>query len=185
MGRKDNSRYTHRPSPTKVTAAPSDARTHPNTYRGQPNVPHSPGGYEGKVVCTRCHAIWDHKHWHLDASEFECLQHDPQVGQVVCPSCAQIERGEYDGYVVLKSALIPANQESILGLIYHTEERLRETNPLARIAGLTIKGETIEVLTITPFLAERIGKELLKAYDGELEIKHLDRAKFMRVTWDR
>jgi hypothetical protein len=37
----------------------------------------------------------------------------------------------------------------------------------------------------TQWLAERIGKELRKAYKGELEIEHLQGEKFSRVHWHR
>lgn len=186
MGRKDNSRYTQAPNPTHKAQAPSEARTRPDFYRGQPHLQHETESYHGTVICARCHAIWDgKKRWHLNEDEFQELSKDDAIEQVVCPGCLQIEDGRYDGQVVLKSPLIPDNEEAILGLIRNTEAQIRENNPLARIAGLTVNGETIEVLTITPFLAERIGKELQKAYHGTLEIKQLDRARFKRVMWIR
>lgn len=186
MGRKDNSRYTNAPSPTKRTHAPPEARTRPDYRQGLPHIQHDVDAFNGTVICMRCHAIWDgNKRWHLDEEEFQQLRENSEIEQVVCPGCLQIEDGRYDGQVVLTSPLIPKNEEAILGLIYNTEEQIRSNNPLARIAGLTVKGETIEVLTITPFLAERIGKELQKAYHGTLEIKQLDRARFKRVMWYR
>jgi hypothetical protein len=139
----------------------------------------------GHAVCTQCHAIWDKKHWHLDEAEYRRQRDDQSVEKVVCPACVKIEREEFDGHVVLKSPLIPKNEEAIVGLIYNTEQHLREHNPLARIASLTVRGDTIEVLTITPFLAERIGKELRKAYHGELSLKHPTRQDFVHVTWIR
>lgn len=161
------------------------ARAQPNHRTFRPDVPHAEGSYEGTVICTRCHAIWDNKHWHLNEQEYATLRNDTDVGQVICPGCEKIERGEYDGHVVLKSPLIPQNEEAIVGLIKNTEAHIREHNPLARIASLQVKGDSVEVLTISPFLAERIGKELRKAYHGELEIKHSEREQFVRVTWYR
>lgn len=139
----------------------------------------------GHGICTRCHAIWDRKHWHLNEEEYKSLRQDKSVSQVVCPACVKIERQEFDGQVTLKSPLIPKNEEAIIGLIYNTEAHIREHNPLARIASLTVRGDTIEVLTITPFLAERIGKELRKAYQGTVEFKHPLRQNFVRVSWYR
>ncbi|MFP5501390.1 MAG: hypothetical protein ACLGIN_02800 [Candidatus Sericytochromatia bacterium] len=186
MGRKDNSRYTNAPSPTKRTQAPPEARTRPDFRQELPHIQHDEAVYHGTVICMRCHAIHDsHKRWHLNEEEFQQLSKDDAVEQVLCPGCLQIEDGRYDGQVVLTSPLIPDNEAAILGLIHNTEAQVRANNPLARIAGLTVKGETIEVLTITPFLAERIGKELQKAYQGTLEIKQLDRARFKRVMWYR
>lgn len=165
--------------------SPSEARVRPDRRISYESAPHAEGGYEGTVVCERCHAIWNRKHWHLDEKEYQQLRDDQEVGKVVCPGCEKVERQEYDGHVVLQSPLIPANLEAITGLIYNTEAHIREHNPIARIASLKVEGDTIEVLTISPFLAERIGKELRKAYDGQLEIKHPHRQPFIQVMWFR
>jgi hypothetical protein len=169
--------------------APSMARTRPDfrrNYRDYATLRHfEDGSVYGHAVCTQCHAIWDRKHWHLNEEEYRQLRSDDTVEKVVCPACVKIEREEYDGHVILQSPLIPKNEEAIIGLIYNTEQHIREHNPLARIASLTVRGDTIEVLTITPFLAERIGKELRKAYHGTVEFKHPTRQNFVRVSWYR
>lgn len=171
---------------TKVTQSPSDARHHRNTFRDRPDLPHEvephPPGY---AVCTGCHAIWEHKHWTLDEERYRRLVDQADMTHVQCPGCMRVERQEYDGEVTLKSPLIPKNEEAVLGLIYNTERHIRAHNPIARIAQLTIEGDTIHVLTITPFLAERIGKELNKAYGGEVNFSHPERQEFIRVTWYR
>lgn len=168
---------------------PSMARTRPDRrigYRKYSELRHfEEGTVLGHAVCTQCHAIWDRKHWHLNEEEYRELRSDDSVEKVVCPACVKIEREEFDGHVILQSPLIPKNEEAIVGLIYNTEQHIREHNPLARIASLTVRGDTIEVLTITPFLAERIGKELRKAYHGTVEFKHPTRQNFVRVSWYR
>jgi hypothetical protein len=170
---------------TKISPPPTDARHHPNTFHGQPKIPHATPGYEGVVYCGTCHAIWYHKHWTLDEARYKALSLDPAIKAVTCPGCEAVERGEYDGEVTLRSPLIPRNEESVLGLIYNTERHIRSHNPIARIASLKVEGDTIHVLTISTFLAERIGKELKKAYDGQLELNHPEREEFIRVTWYR
>lgn len=168
---------------------PSQARVRPDfrrNYRKYSELRHfEDGSVTGHAICTQCHAIFDRKHWHLNEAEYKELRQDKSVDQVVCPACVKIEREEFDGHVILKSPLIPKNEEAIIGLIYNTEQHIREHNPLARIASLTVRGDTIEVLTITPFLAERIGKELRKAYQGTVEFKHPTRQNFVRVSWYR
>lgn len=169
---------------TKVTQSPSDARHHPNTYRGQPDLPHA-HPMPGRAICSTCHAIWDDKHWTLDEPRYQAMAIDPATTVLQCPGCVKVERQEYDGEVTLKSPLIPENIDSVLGLITNTERRVREHNPIARIASLTVEDDSIRVLTISTFLAERIGKELEKAYDGQLSVKHAEREEFIRVTWFR
>lgn len=183
-GKSTNMRsHSYAPNTDNLTAP--NAETVPFRRELMPNVPHSPGGYTGTVVCPQCHAIWENKHWHLDEPQYERLRNDAEVQKVICPGCEKIEAGEFDGQVTLRSPLIPVNEEAILGLVYNTEARVRADNPLARIANLEVKGDTIEILTITPFLADRIGKELRKAYDGQLDIKHSEHARFTRVIWIR
>lgn len=165
--------------------APNQADIRPDRRMFRPHIEHDTGKYVGKVYCSRCHAIYENKRWHLDEKVYEGLVADTSIDAVICPGCERVERQEYDGHVKLTSPLIPANQESIMGLIKNTEAYIRSHNPLARIASLTFDGETVEVLTISTFLAERIGKELRKAYDGTLEIKMNDAENFVRVTWWR
>lgn len=171
----------------KIT--PSMVRSRPDRriqYRNYAELRHfEDGGMAGHAICTRCHAIWNNKHWHLNEAEYTELKRDKDIEQVVCPACVKIEREEFDGHVVLRSPLIPKNEEAIIGLIYNIEARMQQNNPLARIASLTVKGDTIEILTITPFLAERIGKGLRSAYQGTLNLDHPPRENFMRVSWYR
>jgi hypothetical protein len=169
----------------KHQQAPSDARKQPYMVRSRPDTPHAEGGYKGVVYCAGCHAIWDNKHWTLDEHRFRALAADPAIKAVQCPGCERAARQEFDGEVTLTSPLITRNEEAVLGLIYNTERHFRSHNPIARIASLTLEGDTIRILTITPFLAERIGKELQKAYDGQLKLSHPQREEFIRVTWIR
>jgi hypothetical protein len=148
-------------------------------------VPHAHAGLRGTTLCERCHAIWRKKRWHLDEAEYAALADDPTASRTLCPGCVAVERQEYDGEVWLRSPLLERDRDAILGLVRHTEALLREHNPLARIALLEHSEGELRVLTISPFLAERIGKELKKAYDGDLLIEHAERERFVRVFWTR
>lgn len=172
-------------NPTKVVMPPNEARVRADHRKVFP-YDRPVECFTGTVTCGRCHAIFNgDKRWHLDETEFRALSEDPAIESVVCPACEAIEHEEYDGQVTLTSPLIAKDPEVFVGLIRNTEARLRENNPMARIAQLTVKDDTITVLTITPFLAERIGKELKKAYHGKVELQHLQRERFIRVSWYR
>lgn len=186
MGRGFSSmQYPHAPNPNKLSVPPDTAKTRHDRRILLPNIPHGNNTIPGMAVCPRCHAIWEDKHWHLDERQYQELIQNPNVQQWVCPADQQIDKGEYDGQVTLSSPLIAEQSENFVGLIRNTEAHIRLHNPLARIAQLTAHGDTIEILTITPFLAERIGKELVKAYHGQVEFKHSERARFVRVSWKR
>lgn len=139
----------------------------------------------GSAVCTGCQAIYHNKHWHLPGHDNALKLGIGKVEETVCPGCTKVERQEYDGQVTISGPFLAAHQTEILGLIRNAEALLRSHNPIARIAKLTHEPDRIEVLTISPFLAERIGKELSKAYAGELTIQHPVQEQFVRVTWVR
>ncbi|MDB5096461.1 MAG: uncharacterized protein JWM80_882 [Cyanobacteria bacterium RYN_339] len=162
-----------------------EPRVEPYTAHFGRQSTHNEHTHKGVVYCAGCHAIGEHKRWALDENRYKALAMDPAIQTVQCPGCERAARQEYDGEVTLTSPLIPRNEEAVLGLIYNTERHIRENNPIARIASLTLEGDTIRILTITPFLAERIGKELHKAYDGTLKLSHPEREEFVRVTWIR
>ncbi|GEM_PF-2008616 len=142
-------------------------------------------GYRGTVICGRCHAIWASKHWHLNEQEYQSLNRTESITRVICPACLAVERADYDGVVNLQSDLILFDEAGILALIDRVEAQTRRINPMARIASLHLSGERILITTITTTLAERIAREIQRAYDGTTTISLQDRARFVRVDWHR
>lgn len=142
---------------------------------------------EGDVaVCGRCHAIYHPKHWHLDEAEYQRLRQDPSVSEIVCPSCTAIERQDFKGQITLRGSSLARHKEQILNTIYNEEAHLRSTNPHSRIGLIEDLGDTLVVWTVNEFLADRIAKELKKAFHGShAEINHLPRERFTRVVWWR
>ena len=174
----------NRPNPTKPTEREMSAHTRPDFFKGGTPDKTLPG-YHGTMICTGCHAIWRRKRWHLEEEAYARLLADPQATQVTCPACTKVERQDYDGVVTLKSPLVEAHAADLIGLLRNTEARVREGNPMARIASLKAEGDTIEVLTITTALADHLGRAVQHAYDGELVANQTDRSRFMRVMWHR
>lgn len=139
----------------------------------------------GTLICPRCHAISELKRWYFDERRYRQLKFQPGVGVVTCPGCTLLDRGMYGGEVHLRSPLLARNKLQALGIIRHQEEEAALENPLARLAIVQDNGEEITVITTTPFLAERIGQEFRKAFDGRLRIDRLPWEKFSRVYWER
>lgn len=63
--------------------------------------------------------------------------------------------------------------------------RARETNPLERIMEIRDGGESVEILTTDEKLAQRIGREIRKAYHGTVSYKWSEDANLVRVNWSR
>ena len=150
----------------------------------RPDKNHHPAPSPGVAVCEGCHAIWRDHRWHRGGAEAEAMiQQGAALTQ--CPGCKAVERKAYDGQVVLSGAFLRDHHDEILGLVHHIEHEVRDGNPIARIAALTESENQVEILTISEFLAERIGKEVRKAYKGELDMRRPERQPFVSVTWVR
>ena len=141
--------------------------------------------HPGTIICPRCHAISEIKRWFLDEAKYQELVHKPGIEMVVCPGCRRIEDKVFEGEVVLKSPMLEDVKEEAIRLIHHTEAEARQSNPFARLASVEVVDGEIRVLTTTRWLAQRIGKEFKKAFDGDLVIDNLPNEKFSRVRWTR
>lgn len=153
--------------------------TYPETRtRAHEDVP-------GTLYCPRCHAISTEKRWFLNEDLYQKLKADPQAQAVICPGCDAVERQLYDGEVLLRSPVLKANKEVALNLIHNEEARMREDNPLVRLASVEDRGDEIYILTINQSLAQRIGKAFQSAFHGKLEIQNLPGEQFSRVRWTK
>jgi|DewCreStandDraft_5_1066085.scaffolds.fasta_scaffold21445_2 hypothetical protein len=137
----------------------------------------------GLLLCPRCHAISQIKRWFLDEALYQQYRTDPRALFVVCPGCEKIERGIYEGRILLLSPWHKTPKEHVLGLVRNEERRVWESNPLARIASIEDRGTEVEIITTNQFLAKRIGLEVRKAYHGRLRIDDLAYERFVRVWW--
>lgn len=140
---------------------------------------------EAPAVCSRCHAYLETDHWLFGERRYAELKEHPEVNVTLCPGCLRAEKRLYEGEVTIRHAWGAVSKDDVLHLIHNEEARARITNPTARVALMEDRGDEIYVLTTTRFLAERIGKELHKAYRGALRVDHLPRERFSRVMWER
>ncbi len=139
----------------------------------------------GTIVCPRCHAISTQKRWFLDEGRYEQLRQLPTTRLLLCPGCRRIERQIYEGDVRLRSPLLLPNKIQALHLIYHEEDKARQTNPFSRLAVVEDLGSEIRILTTTCWLAERIGRAFQKSFKGTLIRQRLPGERFVRVRWSR
>jgi NMD protein affecting ribosome stability and mRNA decay len=135
-------------------------------------------------VCPECHAISRKKRWHLDEAEYVLLA---RTGAVVrrCPACRKIADGFPSGVVTLRGKFLQTHRDGILAIVRNEERRARETNPLERIMDIRDGSESVEILTTDEKLAQRIGREIRKAYHGTASYKWSEDANLLRVNWSR
>ncbi len=162
----------------RVTVGKSqDWRFPPKTLQEREDEP-------GTLICPSCHAISLEKRWFLDEPQYERLRTQADVKAIACPGCERVERGIFEGRVLIGGEWLGEHKTEILNLVRNQETQARQTNPFSRIGAIKDHDEQIEVFVTTQWLAERIGKELRKAHKGQLQIQHLQE-KFSSVYWYR
>ena len=135
-------------------------------------------------VCPECHAISRKKRWYLDEAEYVLLARSGVVLRR-CPACRKIADGFPSGVVTLRGKFLQTHRDEILSIVRNEERRARETNPLERIMDIRDGGGSVEILTTDEKLAQRIGREIRKAYHGTASYKWSEDANLLRVNWSR
>ncbi len=168
---------THNTSPTR-----SSNQKAPEHHRVKPDQSHPLfHAKPGHSYCTKCGAICFQKRWYIAPEEEKALRQDKNASQLLCPGCSMIEQELYEGEVILENSSFAPLMGEIVAVIKHTEGRCWHHNPNAKLAGVTEEDGVLHVMTTTKFLAERIGKELHKIFNGKLEIQRTE--QFVRVYW--
>lgn len=140
---------------------------------------------EGPAVCKRCHAVHQHKRWVFDDALASRLLSQPGMLQVTCPGCHAVQIKKADGVLTMRSPLIKQKGNELENLLRAEEKREMLKNPLSRIIYIDRHADSLEVATTTEFLAKDLGRQLQKAFGGDLDIDKLPREAFTRVRWSR
>jgi NMD protein affecting ribosome stability and mRNA decay len=148
-------------------------------HKGQPsrirhNVqqygdPYIPKVNQGEVaVCTRCHAIYQRRHWSLDEDLYNRFTAQAGTREVVCPACQKINDNYPAGEVVLRGTFLGTHRDEIMNRVRNEEERAEGLNPLERIVRITEDNGALTVTTINEKLAQRIERALQKAFQNDV-----------------
>lgn len=138
-----------------------------------------------KKICSKCMAVYDGHKWFYDEGEHAKLTRTKSAELTLCPGHQRIEKRRIDGVVTLKGNFLKQHYNEAINLINNIADKQLHRNVAARIYNIHQNGEGITVETTDTSLAERIGKEIEKAFDGELTIQWLQDAEFVRVNWER
>jgi hypothetical protein len=140
---------------------------------------------KGQLICPTCMSFSHGKHWHMDEERYLQLRSEPDTQVEQCPACQKIERQMYDGEIVLEGDWMVEHKEEILNFVHNEEARAMGTNPMARIASLEDRGDSVYILTTSSVLARRIGAGIESAFNGHLDLQKLQYEDFVRVRWRR
>lgn len=148
------------------------------------NDPYLPwGGLRGMAICKGCGAVYWHKRWSMEGPPAGTLTRT--IHSVLCPACCKVRDHFVVGTVTVEGTFWKGHREEILHLIRNQEARAQAINPLQRIIALRDQGPTMVIETTTERFAQRIGRELERAYSGKT-IYHWSKGnKCIRVKWRR
>ncbi len=141
------------------------------------------------IICSRCGAMHDGRKWtYREENEKDKTQNRWVKGRVsvsLCPGCLRTKRGEVEGVVTLRGSFLKAHAMEIGNLIRRTAARVSRRNVGARIIREIQDDDGIVIQTTDQHLAEKIGKEVEKAFKGSLRIMWQEQDRFVRVIWER
>jgi hypothetical protein len=139
-------------------------------------------------VCKECGSIYENRRWTAKGQlpRRERFDKAAEAAMTICPACRQVREGVVGGYVNLEGNFVGGHWGEIESLIRNEGTRTLEDNPLSRIMSITqSENGGAKVETTTEHLAQRIGRALEKAYDGEVEYTFSHENKVVRVNWKR
>lgn len=142
---------------------------------------HRPAG----VVCTRCGAEARGQRWvAAEGNGFTRLAAGAAAG-TLCPACIKTEEDLPQGIVTLRGDYWRHHRAEIQNLIQNVAADAAEVNPMARIMTVKDDDETLVVETTTEKLAQRIGRQLVRAYNGSVRYRWSGGNHLVRVDWER
>ncbi len=136
-------------------------------------------------MCRICHAIYHHKRWYLEGARLLSKAQKARMCLIICPACRKIQDHFPGGIITLQGEFLKAHKDQILHLVRNEEARAKGINPLERIISIKDRGESVEIQTTNERLAQRIGREIQRAYKGDAAYHWSQDNKFVRVEWHR
>lgn len=135
------------------------------------------------AVCERCGATYYHKRWAMDYPLLKAKGRE--VRKVICPACRKIRDRFPGGIIILQGDFLKTHKDQILRLIRNEETRAMGINPLARVISVKDKKNYVEIHTTSERFAQRIGRDLQRAYKGRVAYHWSKDNKSVRVEWHR
>lgn len=142
---------------------------------------HQPAG----VVCSHCGAEARGQRWVMHGDAGSARLAAGMGTAALCPACTKTAEDLPQGIVTLRGDYWRQHRAEIQNLIQNVAAEVAEVNPMARIMAVTDDDETLVVETTTEKLAQRIGRQLVRAYNGSVRYRWSGGNHLVRVDWER
>jgi len=157
---------------------------HGNEPRNRDSYGQSKGLSE-PAFCVVCHSVYKHKRWYLETKMLRYQMMVQSARETICPACRKARDRFPGGVIVLTGPFLAENKNPIMHLVRNEEKRAKQVNPLEGIIAIKDFGHTLEIETTNEKFAQRIGKEIKRAFKGEIAYHWTHGDKFVRVEWHR
>jgi NMD protein affecting ribosome stability and mRNA decay len=136
--------------------------------------------------CPRCGAVYDGHRWIPEPGEELKRELSKKPHEIkLCPGDQRLDKRQVEGIVRLSGLFMRPHIDEIKNVINRVAREGRRRNVAARIFEVAEEDDTLVIETTDEHLAERMGKEVEKAFKGNLEIKWQEKDTFARVVWQR
>jgi len=142
-------------------------------------------GIKEPAICGQCGALYRNKRWSVVEVDLAKARQEGDLSTVICPACRRIADNIPAGIVSLSGKYLQEHKDDIINAIKKTEARSRLKNPLGRIMNIGAEQGSLTVSTTEDKLAQKIGREIFKAHQGELHYRWSHEEHFVRVDWSR
>lgn len=140
-------------------------------------------GVKGPAICKKCLAVYAEKRWRFDDAESRKLAASSRTHKLICPACQKIRDDYPEGILTVRWSALKDHEAEIRGRIDNVEARTLSINPLARVMKIIGRQHDLEVHTTTDRLAQRLGRELVRAFRGRVTYRWAHRDMLVRVAW--
>lgn len=134
------------------------------------------------LVCSKCRAVFHDKYWQWNAVLLAKPAGDKQAN-TICPACKIKRKTEAEGILELAGFVSGSQKQEILGLLKNAGQRATERDPLDRIFAWDDTEKKVTVYTTENQLAISLGKQVKRAFNGELQIGLSRNSDVVRVRW--
>jgi hypothetical protein len=147
--------------------------------RSQATIGKRPPGLQ---VCKKCQAVYLRKRWQWNYPMFTENKNDKSVA-TICPACAVTRPEQAEGTLELYDYDSATQRQEILKMLRNAEARARERDPLDRIFLWEKSGKTDIIYTTENQLAMSLGRQVRRAFGGDLEFKTSAEEDIVRLRW--
>jgi hypothetical protein len=131
------------------------------------------------VECPACGAVFRRGRWQWAS------RHAKSASREYCQACRRVKDAYPAGIMTLRGGFVRAHLPEILGVARTEEKAEMADRPMHRIMAVEEKRDKVIIKTTDIHLPGRIGRALVRACKGELELKYDKGAYFVRVDWSR